>query len=175
MWSIRFNWSSMCMKWSTAPAHISLGPGPQLWPPGTISLGLIPQPPSPTPNVPPIKNDWDTLFFLMFDEYFNPSPSVVQPVLVAAVQELVVSIGTTLSTRIDQDTPSIKVTEKQAGNVQTSLTLSSAKLKIQSMVDVPIHQEDLVVQRTPLINTIISMVTDNTASTPTTPTIQAHV
>ncbi|GJU70353.1 hypothetical protein Tco_1256612 [Tanacetum coccineum] len=30
----------------------------------------------------------------------------------------------------------------QAGNVQTSLTLSSAKLKIQSMADVPIHQED---------------------------------
>ncbi|GJU89199.1 hypothetical protein Tco_1301622 [Tanacetum coccineum] len=32
--------------------------------------------------------------------------------------------------------------EKQSGNVQTSLTLSSAKLEIQSVVDVPIHQED---------------------------------
>ncbi|GJW01454.1 hypothetical protein Tco_1556705 [Tanacetum coccineum] len=32
------------------------------------------------------------------------------------------------------------VAEKQAGNAQTSLTLSSAKLEIQSMVDVPIHQ-----------------------------------
>ncbi|GJX98880.1 hypothetical protein Tco_0355899 [Tanacetum coccineum] len=40
------------------------------------------------------------------------------------------------------------VAEKQAGNVQTSLTLSSAKLEIQSMVDVPDHQEDPVVQRT---------------------------
>nr|GEV07303.1 copia protein [Tanacetum cinerariifolium] len=63
---------------------------------------------------------------------------------------------------------------KQAGNVQTNLTLSSAKLEIQSMVDVPIHQEDPAVQRTLLIDTIISMVTDNTASTPTPPTTQAH-
>nr|GFB90778.1 hypothetical protein [Tanacetum cinerariifolium] len=68
-----------------------------------------------------------------------------------------------------------EVTEKQAGNVQTSLTLSSAKVEIQSMVDVLIHQEDPAVQRTPLIDTIISMVTDKTISTPTPPTTQAHV
>ncbi|GKE42936.1 hypothetical protein Tco_1470220 [Tanacetum coccineum] len=55
------------------------------------SSRLVPQSSSPTPNVPPIKNDWDSLFCLMFDEYFNPSPSVVQPVLVASVQEPVVS------------------------------------------------------------------------------------
>ncbi|GJR75049.1 hypothetical protein Tco_0087414 [Tanacetum coccineum] len=48
--------------------------------------------------------------------------------------------------------------EKQAGNDQTSLTLSSAKLEIQSMVDVPIHQEDPTIQRTPLIDTVISMI-----------------
>nr|GEV07251.1 hypothetical protein [Tanacetum cinerariifolium] len=56
-----------------------------------------------------------------------------------------------------------------------SLTLSSTKLEIQSMVDVPIHQEDPAIQRTPLINTIISMVTDKIASTPTPPTTQARV
>ncbi|GJW00732.1 hypothetical protein Tco_1555983 [Tanacetum coccineum] len=65
--------------------------------------------------------------------------------------------------------------EKKAGNVQTSLTLSSTELEIQSMVDVPIHQEDLVVQRTPLIDTVILMVTEKTASTPTPPTTQAQV
>ncbi|GKE02244.1 hypothetical protein Tco_1390227, partial [Tanacetum coccineum] len=37
------------------------------------------------------------------------------------------------------------VAEKQAGYVKTNLTLSSAKLEIQSMVDVPIHQEDLAI------------------------------
>ncbi|GKD83176.1 hypothetical protein Tco_1350015 [Tanacetum coccineum] len=74
---------------------------------GTLNLtaGLVPQPPSPTPNVPPTKNVWDTSFCPMFDEYFNPSLSVVQSVLVAAVQEPVVSTGTPSSTRIDQDTP----------------------------------------------------------------------
>nr|GEV19328.1 hypothetical protein [Tanacetum cinerariifolium] len=34
-----------------------------------------------------------------------------------------------------------EVIEKQARNVQTSLTLSSAELKTQSMMDVPIHQK----------------------------------
>ncbi|GJS57791.1 hypothetical protein Tco_0652575 [Tanacetum coccineum] len=272
-----------------------------------VSAGLVPQSPSPTPNVPPTKNDWDLLFCPMFDDYFNPSPSVVQPILVAGVQESVVSIGTPSSTRIDQDTPSTStsqttqeeqsyviptsveeddhgievahmnndlgfekqgksrskrkmrgwlysvgtefswkissqtsgqekleflmknvgmqsmspemmkklaeeteelwwfrmqhmlwkllnedeacltikfnnfpkvqvkdlevhdvsndeenkteavVAEKQARYVQTNLTLSSAELEIQSMVDVPIHQEDLAVQRTPLIDPVISM------------------
>ncbi|GJZ96931.1 hypothetical protein Tco_0669265 [Tanacetum coccineum] len=47
-----------------------------------ISSGLVYHYiPSPTPNVPPTKNDWDLLFCPMLDEYFNPSPSV------AVVQE----------------------------------------------------------------------------------------
>ncbi|GKC18023.1 hypothetical protein Tco_1014805, partial [Tanacetum coccineum] len=44
------------------------------------------------------------------------------------------------------------VAEKQDGHVQTSLTLSSAELEIQLTVDVPIHQEDPSVQRSPLIS-----------------------
>ncbi|GJU45007.1 hypothetical protein Tco_1202273 [Tanacetum coccineum] len=43
------------------------------------------------------------------------------------------------------------------------------------MVDVPIHQEDPAVQRTLLIDTVTSMVTDKSASTPTPPTTQAQV
>ncbi|GKC18642.1 retrovirus-related pol polyprotein from transposon TNT 1-94 [Tanacetum coccineum] len=34
--------------------------------------------------MPPIRDDWDRLFQLMFDEYFNPSPIVVSPVQEAA-------------------------------------------------------------------------------------------
>ncbi|GKE60678.1 hypothetical protein Tco_1511045 [Tanacetum coccineum] len=64
-----------------------------------------------------------------------------------------------------------EVTEKQAGYVQTSLTLSSAELEIQSIVDVPFIKRT----RTPLIDPVISMVTEKTASTPTPPTTQAHV
>ncbi|GJU45455.1 retrovirus-related pol polyprotein from transposon TNT 1-94 [Tanacetum coccineum] len=75
----------------------------------------------------------------------------------------------------DEPKDNSEVAEKQARNVQTSLTLSSAKLETQSMVDVPIHQEDPVVQRNPLIDTVTSMITDKTASTPTPPTTQAQV
>ncbi|GKF71469.1 hypothetical protein Tco_0207583 [Tanacetum coccineum] len=45
----------------------------------------------------------------------------------------------------------------------------------ESMVDVPIHQEEHVVQRTPLVDTIISMVTEKSTPTPPPPTIQAQV
>ncbi|GJX05619.1 hypothetical protein Tco_0191535 [Tanacetum coccineum] len=45
----------------------------------------------------------------------------------------------------------------------------------EAMMDVPIHQEDPTVQRTPLIDTVISMVTEKKASTPTPPTTQAYV
>ncbi|GKB99850.1 hypothetical protein Tco_0985987 [Tanacetum coccineum] len=43
------------------------------------------------------------------------------------------------------------------------------------MVDFSIHQEDTAVQRTPLIDIVISMVTEKTTSTPTPPTTQAQV
>ncbi|GJX63611.1 hypothetical protein Tco_0296511 [Tanacetum coccineum] len=43
------------------------------------------------------------------------------------------------------------------------------------MVDVPIHRENLAIQRTSLIDIVISMVTEKTTSTPTPPTTQAQV
>ncbi|GKC21619.1 hypothetical protein Tco_1023769 [Tanacetum coccineum] len=58
----------------------SSGPGPQLMTPGTINLGLVQNIPSPTPVVPPTKNDWDLFFQPMFDEYFKPPPNVDHPV-----------------------------------------------------------------------------------------------
>ncbi|GJR59284.1 retrovirus-related pol polyprotein from transposon TNT 1-94 [Tanacetum coccineum] len=44
---------------------------------GTLSLGLVPQPLSSTPFVPPTTDDWDTLLQPLFDEYFHPLPCVV--------------------------------------------------------------------------------------------------
>nr|GEX17335.1 integrase, catalytic region, zinc finger, CCHC-type, peptidase aspartic, catalytic [Tanacetum cinerariifolium] len=46
---------------------------------GTLSSGLVPQPPSSIPFVPPIRDDSDTLLQLLFDEYFRPSPCVDHP------------------------------------------------------------------------------------------------
>ncbi|GJV81583.1 retrovirus-related pol polyprotein from transposon TNT 1-94 [Tanacetum coccineum] len=64
------------------------------------------KPPSITPYVPPTKKDWDILFQPMFDEYFNPPPSVVSPVPVVVAPEPADSIGTPSSTTNDQDAPS---------------------------------------------------------------------
>ncbi|GJS30386.1 hypothetical protein Tco_0491006 [Tanacetum coccineum] len=105
--------------------------------PTNLSAGLVPQPPSPTPNVPPTKNDWDLLFCPMLDEYFNPSPSVVQHVLVAVVQEPVVSTGTPSSTRIDQDTPSTSTSqttqEEQSHVIPTSVEEDDHGIEVAHM------------------------------------------
>ncbi|GJV55402.1 hypothetical protein Tco_1456407 [Tanacetum coccineum] len=53
---------------------------------GTLSLGLVPNPPSLTPCIPPTKNDLDILFQPWFDELLNPPPSVVSLVHAMATQ-----------------------------------------------------------------------------------------
>ncbi|GJS81404.1 retrovirus-related pol polyprotein from transposon TNT 1-94 [Tanacetum coccineum] len=63
-------------------------------------------PHSPTPYVPPTKKDWDILFQSMFDEYFNPPPSVVSPVPTVIAPKPADLTGTPSSTSIDQDAPS---------------------------------------------------------------------
>ncbi|GJT60818.1 hypothetical protein Tco_1004351 [Tanacetum coccineum] len=90
-----------------ASEQFSSGPGPQLLTPGIISSGLMPNPPSLTPYVPPTKKDWDILFQLMFDEYFSLLPSVASliPVVVALVPAD--SIASPSSTLVDQDAPSL--------------------------------------------------------------------
>ncbi|GJT52825.1 hypothetical protein Tco_0978982 [Tanacetum coccineum] len=92
----------------------------------------------------------------------------------------------------------VQVPDLAVPNPSSSLTLSSSEygnqfinenldvsindilkditeIQIQSMVYVPIHQEDLVVQRTPLVDTVISMVTENSTPTPTPPPTEAQV
>ncbi|GJV92427.1 retrovirus-related pol polyprotein from transposon TNT 1-94 [Tanacetum coccineum] len=90
-----------------ASEQFSLGPRLKLLTLGIISSGLMPKPPSPTPYVLPTKKDWDTLFQPMFDEYFNPLPSVVSLVLAAIAPRPADPTGTPFSTTIDQDAPSI--------------------------------------------------------------------
>ncbi|GKB34644.1 retrovirus-related pol polyprotein from transposon TNT 1-94 [Tanacetum coccineum] len=90
-----------------ASKQFSSGPGPQLLTPGTLSSGPVLNPPSPTPYVPPTKKDLDILFQPMFDEYFNPPPSVAYPVPTIVAPKPVDSTGPPSSTTIDQDAPSI--------------------------------------------------------------------
>ncbi|GJV07492.1 hypothetical protein Tco_1345148 [Tanacetum coccineum] len=60
-----------------------------------------------TPYVPSTKNDWDLLFQPMFDEYFNPPPSVVSPVPAVAAPRPADLTDSPLSTSIDQAAPSV--------------------------------------------------------------------
>nr|GEX12375.1 hypothetical protein [Tanacetum cinerariifolium] len=59
-------------------------PAPKVMTLETLSSGLVPNPIPQPPYVPPTKNDWDILFQPMFDEFFNPPPSVVSLVSIAA-------------------------------------------------------------------------------------------
>ncbi|GJS67519.1 hypothetical protein Tco_0682083 [Tanacetum coccineum] len=57
----------------------------------TISSGLVPNPPSSTPFIPPSRTDWDLLFQPMFDESLNPPPYVdlQAPKVIAPIPEVV--------------------------------------------------------------------------------------
>ncbi|GKD42732.1 hypothetical protein Tco_1267377 [Tanacetum coccineum] len=70
-----------------ASKQSSSGPALHKITPGTISSRLMPQPPSPTLFVPPTRNDWDTLFQPLFDEYFRPLPQSPSQVIPPGVGE----------------------------------------------------------------------------------------
>nr|GEV19517.1 retrovirus-related Pol polyprotein from transposon TNT 1-94 [Tanacetum cinerariifolium] len=57
-----------------ASEQFSSGPEPKLLTPRTINSRLVQNIPSPAPYAPTIKNDYETLFQPMFDEYLNPPP-----------------------------------------------------------------------------------------------------
>ncbi|GJX46337.1 retrovirus-related pol polyprotein from transposon TNT 1-94 [Tanacetum coccineum] len=94
-----------------ASEQFSLGPRPKILTPGTISSGLVQNITSSTPNVPPTKDDWDSLFQPMFHEYLNPPPSVDLHVPAVIAPEPAVSTDTPSSTTIDQDAPSTSTSQ----------------------------------------------------------------
>ncbi|GJS25378.1 retrovirus-related pol polyprotein from transposon TNT 1-94 [Tanacetum coccineum] len=96
-----------------ASEHSSSGPALHEMTPVSISSGLVPNPPSSTPFVPPSRSDWDLLFQPMFDESLSSSPNVdvqapevIAPIPEAVAPEHAVSTGSPSSTTVDQDAPS---------------------------------------------------------------------
>ncbi|GJV50909.1 retrovirus-related pol polyprotein from transposon TNT 1-94 [Tanacetum coccineum] len=96
-----------------ASKHSSSGPALHEMTPATISSRLIPNPHPSTPCVPPSRTDWDMLFQPLFDELFNPPPSVDHqaPEVIDPIDEVVapvpaVSTSSPSSTTVDQDAPS---------------------------------------------------------------------
>nr|GFB75656.1 retrovirus-related Pol polyprotein from transposon TNT 1-94 [Tanacetum cinerariifolium] len=91
----------------------SLGPALNEMTPGTISSGLVQKSSPSTSYVPPLRNDWDLLFQPMFDELFNPPPSVVNqaPEVIALIAKVIHPVHVYLtsspsSTTVDQVAPS---------------------------------------------------------------------
>ncbi|GJT70911.1 retrovirus-related pol polyprotein from transposon TNT 1-94 [Tanacetum coccineum] len=79
----------------------------------TSCTGLVSNPVSQQPCIPPNRDDWDRLFQPMFDEYFNPPPIVVSPVQEAAAPRAEVLADSPVSTSIDQDAPSTSIPSSQ--------------------------------------------------------------
>ncbi|GKC30616.1 retrovirus-related pol polyprotein from transposon TNT 1-94, partial [Tanacetum coccineum] len=88
--------------------QFSSGPGLQYMTPATSCTGLMSNPVSQQPCIPPIRDDWDHLFQLMFDEYFNPPLNVVSPVQEDPATRAEILADSPVSTSIDQDAPLIK-------------------------------------------------------------------
>nr|GEU32512.1 integrase, catalytic region, zinc finger, CCHC-type, peptidase aspartic, catalytic [Tanacetum cinerariifolium] len=103
----------------TIPVQTSPGPTPNLisltWSlnvyemvkltPGYISSGLMQNSVSLTPYVPPSKKDYEILFQPLFDEYFNPPPRTVFPVLAVAAPRALDPAGSPSSTSVNQYVP----------------------------------------------------------------------
>ncbi|GKA68809.1 hypothetical protein Tco_0768726 [Tanacetum coccineum] len=115
--------------------------GPQLLTPGTLSSGLVPNPPSSTSYVPPTKNDWDILFQPMFDEFLNPTPGVVSLVPTTAARRPADPTGSLVSTSIDQDAPSSSnpSTQEQDQSLIISQSVEES-LKTPHFHDDPLHE-----------------------------------
>ncbi|GJZ41992.1 integrase, catalytic region, zinc finger, CCHC-type containing protein [Tanacetum coccineum] len=77
------------------------------------STGLGSNHVSQQPCLPPIRDDWDRLFQLMFDEYFNPPPIVVSLVQEAVAPRAEVLADSPVSSSIDQDASSTSIPSSQ--------------------------------------------------------------
>ncbi|GJV08579.1 hypothetical protein Tco_1346235 [Tanacetum coccineum] len=111
------------------------GPGLQVMTPTTSYSGLVPNIIPQQPCNPPKRDDWDSLFQPLFDEYFNPPTIAVSTVLVAAAPRAVNIANSPMSTSIDQD------------------ALSSSILSTQEQEDSPIISQGVEEsQKTPLFH-----------------------
>ncbi|GKA40909.1 retrovirus-related pol polyprotein from transposon TNT 1-94 [Tanacetum coccineum] len=99
-----------------ASKQSSLGPALHEMTPGTLSSGLVPQPPSSTPFVPLTRDDWDTLLQPLFNEYFCPPPCVDHPVPEVVAPVSAVLTGSPSSTSVDQDAPSPKPSSEESSS-----------------------------------------------------------
>ncbi|GJU06671.1 retrovirus-related pol polyprotein from transposon TNT 1-94 [Tanacetum coccineum] len=98
---------------SMASKQFSSVLGLQVMTPATSSSGLVPNIIPQQPCNPPKRDDWDSLFQPLSDEYFNPLTIVVSTVPVAAATRVVEIADSFGYTSIDQDAPSSSIPSTQ--------------------------------------------------------------
>ncbi|GKD49371.1 hypothetical protein Tco_1278347 [Tanacetum coccineum] len=118
-----------------ASEYFGSRPAPQLMTPGYISPGLVQNPSSSTSYVTPSKKDRDILFQPLFDEYVQPSPSVVSRVPLVVAQLPADTTNAPLSTIIYQDAPSAS-TSPTTHETQTPVIHQDPSFKESSSRDV---------------------------------------
>ncbi|GJV94281.1 retrovirus-related pol polyprotein from transposon TNT 1-94 [Tanacetum coccineum] len=92
-------------------AKADIGPGLQVMTPATSSSGLVQNIiPQQLCNAPK-RDNWDSLFQPLFDEYFNPPTIDVSPVPVADAPGAVDIADSPMPTSISEDAPSSKSTK----------------------------------------------------------------
>nr|GEV07356.1 integrase, catalytic region, zinc finger, CCHC-type, peptidase aspartic, catalytic [Tanacetum cinerariifolium] len=89
-----------------ASEQFSSGPRLHVLTHATPSTGLVSNPVSQQPCIPPNRDDWDRLFQQMFDEYFNPLIITVSSVQEAVAPRAEVLANSPVSISISQDAPS---------------------------------------------------------------------
>ncbi|GKC44180.1 hypothetical protein Tco_1061902 [Tanacetum coccineum] len=98
---------------SAGTLNFSAGLKLQCMKPAISSSGIVSNPILQQPCNPPPRDDWDSLFQPMFDEYFNPLTIAVSPVLVANAPRVVDLANSPVSTSIDQDASSTSTPSTQ--------------------------------------------------------------
>ncbi|GJY87703.1 hypothetical protein Tco_0502331 [Tanacetum coccineum] len=124
-----------------ASEQFSSGPGLHSMTPVTSSSGLVSNPVSQKPCIPPKRDDCHRLFKPMFDEYFNPPSIAVSPVQEAAAPRVVVLVDSLVSTSIDEDAPltSIPSTQEQEHCPNISQGFEESP-KTPTFHDDPLHE-----------------------------------
>ncbi|GJX71292.1 retrovirus-related pol polyprotein from transposon TNT 1-94 [Tanacetum coccineum] len=148
----RFTWVRFLKSKDKAPELIamaseqfSLGPGLHSLTPATSSLGLVTNPVSQQPCIPPNRDDWDHLFQPMFDECFNLPSIDVSAVQEASVPRAVVLADSPVLTFVDQDAPSSSTpsTQEQAQSLSISQEPKNFKQEMTEPSWIDAMQEEI--------------------------------
>ncbi|GJR93046.1 hypothetical protein Tco_0265220 [Tanacetum coccineum] len=104
-------------------------------------IGLMPNIIPQQPCNPPNRDDWDSLFQPLFDEYFNPLTIVVSTIPVAVAPRAVDIADSPVSTSIDKDVPSSSIpsTQEQEHSLIISQDVEESP-KTPLFHDDPLHE-----------------------------------